>query len=86
MGNAESEPLTVDASPSVVWADRFEASTKIGKLKILALHGHGSNTDITKMQIANLRLDTRLDNHDVACDFFQVTFATRGPTSVHELS
>lgn len=47
---------------------RFSAARKPGRLRVLCLHGHGSNNDITQMQVGNLRLEPV---HGVACDFFE---------------
>eukprot|EP01051_Picozoa_sp_SAG22_P006857 SAG22_NODE_464_length_10191_cov_14.495541_4_plen_300_part_00 len=41
-------------------------------LRLLCLHGMGSNNDITEMQLSNLKLNAR-GPHGVECDFFRGT-------------
>jgi hypothetical protein len=76
MGNVESELQTNGSFGAPAWAGRFEgAGNKGAKLRLLCLHGHGSNTDITQLQIENLRLSAL---HDTACDFFEVQTCANG--------
>jgi len=45
-------------------------------LRLLCLHGHGSNNDITQMQVHHMLLRER---HGVSCDLFRAETETWGP-------
>lgn len=70
MGNANSATSSpVPAQPlSPEVESRFQKGSRTGKLRILCLHGHGSNSDITQIQVNALGLSNK---HEVDCDFFQ---------------
>eukprot|EP00316_Scyphosphaera_apsteinii_P009994 CAMPEP_0119327738 /NCGR_PEP_ID=MMETSP1333-20130426/71572_1 /TAXON_ID=418940 /ORGANISM="Scyphosphaera apsteinii, Strain RCC1455" /LENGTH=248 /DNA_ID=CAMNT_0007336421 /DNA_START=54 /DNA_END=799 /DNA_ORIENTATION=- len=51
----------------------FQRDSRIGRLRLLCLHGSGSNNAVTELQVANLGLWSR---HRVACDFLQATQET----------
>ena len=50
-------------------------------LRLLCLHGHGSNNDITRLQINNLRLH----EHGVVCDLLEATKETGAQNEMLEL-
>jgi hypothetical protein len=66
MGQGVSEQAEHDVSSDREL--RFSAAPKPGRLRMLCLHGHRSNNDITKLQVGNLRLEPA---HGVSCDFFE---------------
>jgi hypothetical protein len=74
MGTTNS---ALDGAPVDI-VERFEFGQEgHGPLRVLCLHGHGSNTDISKMQIDNLNL---VQTYGISCDYFQGSFET-GPRS-----
>jgi len=66
MGQGASEEAQHDASSDL--EQRFSAAPKPGRLRMLCLHGHRSNNDITKLQVGNIKLEPA---HGVSCDFFE---------------
>ncbi len=54
-----------DGSPRLRLSKKLPRFTR---LRCLCLHGHGSNNDITQMQVDNLKLE---EHHGVACDLFE---------------
>lgn len=49
-------------------------------LRILCLHGHASNNDITAMQVSHLLLRER---HGISCDLFRAETETWGPNNAN---
>ena len=62
--------------------DRHFSRGSPGQLRLLCLHGYGSNNDITGLQTTNLRLATR---HGVSCDLLQATKETDAQDEILEL-
>ena len=52
-----------------------------GRLRVLCLHGYGSNNDITQLQTNNLLLK----KHGVSCDMLQATTETWAQNETLEL-
>lgn len=73
MGAAASEPID-DESQFVPDPEPRRWSG----LRILCLHGHASNNDITEMQVAHLRLRQR---HGISCDVFRGETETMFPSN-----
>ena len=78
MGQSNSSPEAHDFDIE----NRFSAASKPGRHRMLCLHGHGSNNDITKMQTGNLRLEPV---HGVACDFFEGRYLAPARDSTLEI-
>eukprot|EP00966_Prymnesium_polylepis_P326738 7382642-Prymnesium_polylepis.2 len=52
-----------------------------GRLRLLCVHGYGSNNDITRLQVANLRLR----EHGVDCDLLEATIPAPAQNEMLEM-
>ena len=59
--------MGVNTSSEAGEESRFVASETQGRLRFLCIHGHASNSEITAMQVGNLKLSS----FGVACDLFE---------------